>query len=52
MQTLEDRQGLKVACPEEIAWSNHWIDDGQLEALADAMSKNSYGRYLRNLLRD
>ncbi len=52
VQTLEDRQGLKVACPEEIAWSNHWIDDGQLEALADAMSKNSYGRYLRNLLRD
>ena len=52
VQTLEDRQGLKVACPEEIAWSNHWIDDGQLEALADAMSKNSYGLYLRNLLRD
>ena len=52
VQTLEDRQGLKVACPEEIAWSNGWIDDGQLQALAEAMSKNSYGQYLRDLLAD
>ena len=50
VQTLEDRQGLKVACPEEIAWSNGWIDDGQLQSLADAMAKNSYGRYLQDLL--
>ena len=50
VQTLEDRQGLKVACPEEIAWSNGWIDDAQLQSLADAMAKNSYGRYLRDLL--
>ena len=52
VQTLEDRQGLKVACPEEIAWSNGWIDDGQLQSLADAMAKNSYGQYLRRLLSD
>jgi len=50
VQTLEDRQGLKVACPEEIAWSNGWIDDGQLQSLADAMATNSYGRYLQDLL--
>lgn len=50
VQTLEDRQGLKVACPEEIAWSNGWIDDGQLHQIASAMSKNSYGRYLQGLL--
>ena len=50
VQTLEDRQGLKVACPEEIAWSNGWIDDAQLQSLADAMAKNSYGRYLQDLL--
>ena len=52
VQTLEDRQGLKVACPEEIAWSNGWIDDAQLQSLADAMAKNSYGRYLQDLLAD
>ena len=50
VQTLEDRQGLKVACPEEIAWSNGWIDDAQLQSLADAMAKNSYGPYLQDLL--
>ena len=50
VQTLEDRQGLKVACPEEIAWSNGWIDDAQLQSLADEMAKNSYGRYLQDLL--
>ena len=50
VQTLEDRQGLKVACPEEIAWSSGWIDDAQLQSLADAMAKNSYGRYLQDLL--
>lgn len=52
VQTLEDRQGLKVACPEEIAWSNGWIDDARLQSLADAMAKNSYGKYLQDLLSD
>lgn len=52
VQTLEDRQGLKVACPEEIAWSNGWIGDSRLEELADSMAKNSYGQYLKGLLAD
>jgi len=52
VQTLESRQGLKVACPEEIAWRNGWIDSEQLEALASRLSSNSYGRYLRDLLEE
>lgn len=50
--TLEKRQGLKVACPEEIAYRSGWIDASQLEALAKPMSKNGYGEYLLNLLED
>ena len=50
--TLEKRQGLKVACPEEIAYRSGWIDAGQLEALAAPMLKNSYGQYLMQLLRE
>ena len=49
--TLENRQGLKVACPEEIAWRQGWIDDARLEQLAAPLSKNGYGRYLLSLLR-
>jgi glucose-1-phosphate thymidylyltransferase len=49
--TLEKRQGLKVACPEEIAWRAGWIDAGQLEALAQPMLKNGYGQYLARLLK-
>jgi len=48
--TLEKRQGLKVACPEEVAWRQGWIDDAQLERAAGAMGKSSYGQYLRGLL--
>ncbi len=48
--TLEKRQGLKVACPEEVAWRQGWIDDAQLDRAAGAMGKSSYGRYLRGLL--
>jgi glucose-1-phosphate thymidylyltransferase len=47
IHTLEQRQGLKVACPEEIAWRNGWIDRDQLLALAEALAKSSYGAYLR-----
>ena len=48
--TLERRQGLKVACVEEIAWRNGFIDDQQLEALAQPLLKNGYGQYLVRLL--
>ena len=50
--TLEKRQGLKVACPEEIAFRSGWIDAAQLEALAKPMLKNGYGQYLQALLKD
>ena len=48
--TLEKRQGLKVACPEEIAWRRGWIDDAQLDKLAAPMLKNGYGQYLKKVL--
>ncbi len=50
--TLEKRQGLKVACPEEIAFRSGWISAEQLDALAQPMLKNGYGQYLKLLLRD
>lgn len=50
--TIEHRQGLKVACPEEIAFRKGWIDAGQLEGLAAPMKKNSYGQYLMRLVKE
>jgi glucose-1-phosphate thymidylyltransferase len=50
--TLEKRQGLKVACPEEIAFRRGWIDAAQLEALARPLAKNGYGQYLLKLLHE
>jgi glucose-1-phosphate thymidylyltransferase len=50
--TLEHRQGLKIACPEEIAWRAGFIDDAQLERLAKPLAKSGYGQYLQHVLRD
>lgn len=50
IQTIERRQGLKVAAPEEIAWRQGWIDDAKLEQLAQPLAKNGYGQYLLGLL--
>jgi glucose-1-phosphate thymidylyltransferase len=49
--TIEKRQGLKIACPEEIAWRRGWIDDAQLDRCAAALGSSSYGEYVRGLLR-
>ena len=50
IETIEARQGLRVCCPEEIAWGNGWIDDAQLLALAAPLAKNGYGEYLQSLV--
>ena len=50
IETIEKRQGLRVCCPEEIAWYNGWIDAGQLRDLALPLAKNGYGQYLLSLL--
>lgn len=50
--TLQQRQGLKVACPEEIAYRQKWIDAAQLEKLGKALAKNGYGQYLLQVLKE
>lgn len=52
ISTLEHRQGLKIACVEEIAWRSGFIDDAQLERLAEPMCRNGYGQYLLHILRE
>lgn len=52
IQTIEHRQGLKVACPEEIAFRQGFIDAAQLERLAAPLAKNGYGQYLQRLLKE
>ena len=50
IETIERRQGLKIACPEEIAWRQGWIDARALEALAQPLARSGYGEYLLRLL--
>ncbi|CAN1527246.1 RfbA dTDP-glucose pyrophosphorylase [Burkholderiaceae bacterium] len=50
IQTVEHRQGLKIACPEEVAWHMGWVSDDQLERLAQPLLKSHYGQYLLQLL--
>jgi glucose-1-phosphate thymidylyltransferase len=50
VQTIEQRQGLRIGCPEEVAWVNGWIDNSQLVALAKRFDKSGYGQYLLGLL--
>ena len=50
IRALEQRQGLRIACPEEIAWRNKWISDSQLEHVAEALLKSGYGQYLKSIL--
>ncbi|MFN7276046.1 MAG: glucose-1-phosphate thymidylyltransferase RfbA [bacterium] len=52
IETIEKRQGLKVACPEEVAYRSGWIDAAQVERLAQPLAKNDYGRYLLGMLRE
>jgi len=52
IEIVERRQGLKIGCPEEIAWRKDWIDDAELEALAAPLRNSGYGNYLLSLLRD
>jgi glucose-1-phosphate thymidylyltransferase len=52
VQTIQRRQALEIASPEEIAWRLGYIDDGQLEALARSLGRSRYGEYLRSLLTD
>ena len=52
VQAIEERQGDKIGCCEEISWRNGWLDDEQLSALADPLVKSGYGRYLHQLLEE
>ncbi|MDA8327578.1 MAG: glucose-1-phosphate thymidylyltransferase RfbA [Betaproteobacteria bacterium] len=52
IQTIENRQGLKIACPEEIAYRQGYIDAAQVERLAQPLKKNAYGKYLMNMLNE
>ena len=52
IHTIENRQGVKVAAPEEIAWRNGWIDDAQLQKLAQTLAKSGYGEYLLGVLKE
>ena len=52
VEAIEQRQGMMISCPEEIAWRQKFIDDAQLESIAQTMKNNEYGQYLYSILRD
>ena len=52
IKTLENRQGIKISCPEEIAWRNGWISNEYLISLAKPLFKSGYGKYLISLLEE
>jgi len=52
VKTIEHRQGLKIACPEEISFRQRWIDASQMEKLAAPMLKNGYGQYLMRVIKE
>ncbi len=51
VKIIEERQGLKISCPEEIAWRKGFIDDGQFERVAEPLKKSGYGEYLLQQLK-
>ena len=52
IRTLEKRQGLKIGCPEEVAWRNGWINNMELNKLSEGMHSSSYGQYLKTIIKD
>ena len=52
VKSLEKRHGLKIGCPEEVAWRKGWISSDKLEEIASVYKKSGYGKYLNNLLID
>lgn len=50
VETIEKRQGFKIACLEEIAWRNGWLNENDITKIANSMSKNGYGKYLQSLI--
>jgi glucose-1-phosphate thymidylyltransferase len=51
VETIEKRQGFKIACLEEVAWRNDWLSDDDLLRTAEALNNSDYGRYLREIIK-
>jgi glucose-1-phosphate thymidylyltransferase len=50
IRTIEQRQGFKIGCPEEVAWRNGWLSDHELGEIAEKLGKSAYGQYLSSIL--